>query len=84
MCQIYLKCLFSNQQTEHVEYCEGRGAKSLAEIRTGSCKFNRTLKELSHEIDFKNLQKFTEPGLTKRRSWFLNFLGAPMILKRKK
>ncbi len=25
-------------------------------------------------------QKFTEPGLTKVRSWFLNFLGAPMIL----
>ncbi len=25
-------------------------------------------------------QKFTEPGLTKGRSWFLNFLGAPMIL----
>jgi hypothetical protein len=29
-------------------------------------------------------QKFTELGLTKERSWFLNFLGAPMILKRKK
>jgi hypothetical protein len=25
-------------------------------------------------------QKFTEPGLTKGRSWFLNFLEAPMIL----
>ncbi len=25
-------------------------------------------------------QKFTAPGLSKERSWFLNFLGAPMIL----
>ncbi len=32
----------------------------------------------------KFYQKFTEPGLTKGRSWFLKFLGAPMILKRKK
>jgi hypothetical protein len=28
--------------------------------------------------------KFTELDLTKGRGWFLNFLGAPMILKRKK
>ncbi len=26
-------------------------------------------------------QKFTELDLTKGRGWFLNFLGAPMILK---
>jgi hypothetical protein len=40
-----------------------------------------SLKGLSHEIDFKNFdKKFTEPGLTKGRSWFLNFLEAPMIL----
>jgi hypothetical protein len=39
------------------------------------------LKGLSHEIDFKNLdKKFTELGLTKGRGWFLNFLGASMIL----
>jgi hypothetical protein len=31
----------------------------------------------------KFLQKFTEPGLTKGRGWFLNFLGAPMVLLRK-
>jgi hypothetical protein len=36
-------------------------------------------------MDFKNFeQKFTELGLTKGRGWFLNFLRAPMILKRKK
>ncbi len=29
-------------------------------------------------------QKFTKLGLTKGRGWFLNFLGAPMILKHKK
>jgi hypothetical protein len=29
-------------------------------------------------------QKFTELGLTKGRGWFLNFLGAPMILKCKR
>ncbi len=29
-------------------------------------------------------QKFTELGLTKGRGGFLNFLRAPMILKRKK
>jgi hypothetical protein len=29
----------------------------------------------------KYWQKFTELGLTKGRGWFLNFLGAPMILK---
>ena len=28
--------------------------------------------------------KFKELGLTKGRGWFLNFLGAPMILKCKK
>ncbi len=28
----------------------------------------------------KFLQKFTETGLTKGPSWFLNFLGAPIIL----
>jgi hypothetical protein len=32
----------------------------------------------------KILTKFTELGLTKGRGWFLNFLGAPMILKHKK
>ncbi len=43
------------------------------------------LKGLSHEIDFKTVEKkFTELGLTKGRGWFLNFLEAPMILKRKK
>ncbi len=31
----------------------------------------------------KMLKKFTELGLTKGRGWFLNFLRAPMILKRK-
>ncbi len=32
---------------------------------------------------FQNFwQKFTELGLTKGRGWFLNFLEAPMILKR--
>jgi hypothetical protein len=35
---------------------------------------------LSHEIDLKSFDKFTELGLTKGRGWFLNFLGAPMIL----
>ncbi len=29
-------------------------------------------------------QKFTELGLIEGRSWFLNFLGAPIILKHKK
>jgi hypothetical protein len=43
-----------------------------------------TLKGLSHEIDFKNFDKITELGLTKGRGWFFNFLGAPMILNRKK
>jgi hypothetical protein len=38
------------------------------------------LKGLSHEIDFQNFDKFTELGLTKGRGWFLNFLGASMIL----
>ncbi len=34
---------------------------------------------------FQNFwQKFTELGLTKGRGWFLNFLEAPVILKRKK
>jgi len=43
--------------------------------------FYLALKGLSHEIDFKNFdEKFTEPGLSKGRNWFLNFLGAPMIL----
>jgi hypothetical protein len=42
------------------------------------------LKGLSHEIDSKNFDKFTELGLTKGRGWFLNFSGALMILKRKK
>jgi hypothetical protein len=39
------------------------------------------LKGLSHEIDFKNFDKnLKKPGLTKGRSWFFIFLGAPMIL----
>ena len=38
------------------------------------------LKGLSHEIDFKNFDKFTELGLTKGRGWFFNLLGAPIIL----
>ncbi len=39
------------------------------------------LKGLSHEIDFKKIwQKFTDLDLIKGRGWFLNFLGAPMIL----
>jgi hypothetical protein len=40
---------------------------------------------LSHEIHFKNFdKKFTELDLTKGRGCFLNFVGAPIILKRKK
>jgi hypothetical protein len=44
------------------------------------------IKGLSHEIRRlkKFRQKFTELDLTKGRGCFLNFLGAPMILKRKK
>jgi hypothetical protein len=43
------------------------------------------LKGLSHEIDFKKCwQKFTELGLSKGRVWFLNYLGASIILKCKK
>jgi hypothetical protein len=38
------------------------------------------LKRLYREIDLKNVDKFTELGLTKGRGWVLNFLGAPMIL----
>jgi hypothetical protein len=37
------------------------------------------LKGLSHEIDFKNFDKFTEHNLTMGRGWFLNFLWASMI-----
>jgi hypothetical protein len=40
----------------------------------------KCLKGQSHEIDFKNFDKFTERGLTNGRGWFLNSLGAPMIL----
>ncbi len=48
----------------------------------GFIKKPSSLKGLSHEIDFKNVDK--KPGLTKGRGWFLNFLEALMILKRKK
>jgi hypothetical protein len=44
----------------------------------------KVLKGLSHEIDFKNFDKNLVLNLTKGRGWFLNFLRAPMILKRKK
>jgi hypothetical protein len=37
------------------------------------------LKGLSHEIDFTNVDK-NVLGLSKGRGWFLNFLGAPMIM----
>jgi hypothetical protein len=35
-----------------------------------------SLEGLSHEIDFKNVDKYTELSLSKGRGWFLNFLGA--------
>jgi hypothetical protein len=43
------------------------------------------LKGLSHEIDFKNIDKMysTELGITKGCGWFLNFSGASMILAQK-
>ncbi len=51
---------------------------------SSNISISHLLKGLSHEIDFKNFDKNTELGLTKRRGWFLNFLGAPMIFKCKK
>ncbi len=44
----------------------------------------KSLKGLSHEIYFKTFDKNLQNFLTKGRGWFLNFLEAPMILKRKK
>ncbi len=39
-----------------------------------------TLKGLSHEMDFNNVdEKLTDVGLTKCRGWFLNFSEAPLI-----
>jgi hypothetical protein len=38
------------------------------------------LKGPSNEIDFKNLTKIYSTRPTKGHGWFLNFLGAPMIL----
>ncbi len=46
--------------------------------------FFLSLKGLSHEIDFKNVEKkFTELGLNKGRGRFLNFPEAPLILNDK-
>ncbi len=41
----------------------------------------RILKGLSHEVDLNSFKQIcTVLGLTKRRGWFLNCIGAPMIL----
>ncbi len=48
---------------------------------SGDCVMEKVyLKGLSNEIDLKNFDKFTELGLSKGRGWFLNFMGAPMIV----
>jgi hypothetical protein len=52
-------------------------------IQGGTVQIFNFLKGLSHELDFKNIDKFTELGLTKGRCWLLNFLGAPMIYSAK-
>ncbi len=49
------------------------------------CKVENVTEIRANTVDFKNVgQKFTKLGLTKGRGWFLNFLGAPMILKMQK
>ena len=62
----------------------GRNVDLRLQVRRYLCRYCRLwiwiiIVERSHEINFKNLNEFTEPGITKGRDWFFNFWGAPMI-----
>jgi hypothetical protein len=59
--------------------------KMLASFTLATCRTHRELfayiKGLSHEIDFKTFEKYTELGLHVGCGWFFSFPEAPLMFK---
>jgi hypothetical protein len=81
---LYLPVYDKIQITTSYEYLEIRHY-AVAQPCVLLRELQPALKGLSHEIDFKNVdKKFTELGLTKGFGWFLNFFRGSNDFKMQK